>query len=326
MQTASDNINAYDKQNGLERVRAYVREHFADELHTAQMAALAGYSKSHFQRLFHKVFGETLRDYIRRIRLEKSAWKWMNGCETSVTDIAYTCGFSSSQSFARAFKAHYGISPGQLTSDAGRRFIFQKKWQNLQSRYGEKYLLPKESGPDGKFIRIPSWTEDGKESFQELKVVDMPALRVACIRTITRPGSDELFRVMYDLADWAVPRGLFTGNARLFRAVHPIPDEEGRFTFDSCISVPEGVEVAKSSGVSIRHLPAGEYGVYHARLASMEESLKTWKRLILGWWISCYFSRYCRPYYEVYYNNPDFHPTRSFIMDICLPITTRRIK
>ncbi len=326
MQPASDNISNQEDQNSLERVRAYVREHFTEELNPAQMAALAGYSKSHFQRMFHKAFGETLRDYIRRIRMETSACRLITAGDVSVTDIAYACGFSSSQAFARAFKAHYGIPPGQLRSEAGRRLIFREKWQNMQSRHGERYLLPKENGPDGTFIRIPSWTADDKFFLQELKVVEMPALKVACIRTISFPGSDELFRVMYDLADWAVPRGLFTGNARLFRTVHPIPDDEGRFTFDSCISVPEGIEVEEGGGVSIRHLPAGEYGVYHARTSSMDEGLKIWKRLILGWWMSSYFSRDCRPYYEVYYNNPDFHPTRTFIMDICLPITTHRIK
>ncbi|MEN6508733.1 MAG: AraC family transcriptional regulator [Smithella sp.] len=325
MKTISDTIaNSYS--TGLARVRTHVREHYAEEMNTADLARLAGFSKAHFQRVFHETCGETLREHIKRIRLEKSACRLMTVGYISVTDVAYACGFSSSQSFAHAFKAHYGIPPTRLRSDVNREFIFLKKWQNMETGYGRKYLLPGDVRPDGTFIQIPSWTSEGKDFLQDLEVVDMPSLRVACVRTVTHPGSDELFQAKYHLAAWAMPKGLFTGDSRWFSAIEPIPDKEGRLTVDTSISVPEGIEAEEGSGVNIRYLPAGEYGVYHAKFPSVVEILEAWKRLTRGWWISSHFCRERKPLYEIYYNIPDMHPTKSFIIDICLPITTRRKK
>lgn len=326
MQTTFSKTSSSSDLNGLERVRAHVQDHFADELPVDQLAQLAGFSKSHFQRMFRKTFGETLCEHIKRIRLEKSACLLITAGGISMTDLAYACGFSSSQSYSRAFKAHYGIPPTQLGPDVGRGLISLKKWQNMQTGYGEKYLLPQEVGPEGAFIQIPSWTSEGKGFFQALRVADMPSLRVAYVRSIVYPGSDELFTAMYRLADWAVPRGLFTSDARLLRAISPDPDVEGRFICDASVTVPDDIDAKDADGVHIQYLPAGEYGIYHAKFLCVEDILEAWKRLTLGWWISSYSCRDRRPLYEIYYNSPDMHPDKSFIIDLCLPITTRRRK
>ncbi len=325
MQTIPDAIsNSY--RTGLTRVRTHVRKHYAEEMNMVELARLAGFSKAHFQRLFHETYGETLCEHIKRIRLEKSACKLMTARNISITDVAYTCGFSSSQSFTRAFKGHYGIPPTCLGPNVSTEFIRLKKWQNMRTDYGGKYLLPRDARPDGTFIQIPSWTSEGKDFLQDLEVVDIPTLRVACVRTVAYPGSAELSQAMNHLVAWAVPKGLFTGDFRHLRAIHAIPDEEGRFTFDTAISVPENIDAEEVSGVNIRYLPAGEYGVYHAKFSSVAEVLETWKRLTRGWWISSYSLRERRPLYELYYNNPDMHPTGSLIIDLCLPITTLRKK
>ncbi|HLZ18630.1 MAG TPA: helix-turn-helix domain-containing protein, partial [Smithellaceae bacterium] len=270
--------------------------------------------------------GETLREHIKRIRLERSALRLLTAGDVSATDVAFSCGFSSSQSFTRAFKAHYGIPPTRLRPNVGRAFIFSKKWQNMETGYGRKYLLPKEVRPAGAFIQIPCRTSAGKDFMQDLEVVDMPAMRVACVRTVAHPGSDEFIQAKYRLAAWALSRRLFTGDARWFSAIGILPDEEGRVTCDTSLSVPEGIEADEESGVNIWYLPAGEYGVYHAKFSSVAEILETWKRLIYGGWISSYCCRERRPLYELYYNNPDMQLTWTLIADLCLPITTRRTK
>jgi AraC family transcriptional regulator len=308
----------------LARVRSHVYEHYAEEMNMADLARLTGFSKSHFQRLFHETFGETLREYIKRIRLEKSACKLMSVGGMSVTDVAYDCGFSSSQSFTRAFKAHYGIVPTFVQSDINRGLIFEKKWQNMKTHYGEKYLLPREVRPDGSFIHIPFWNGEGKDFQQDLEVVDMPPLRVACVRTLACPGSAELFEAMNHLVAWAMPRGLFMGNFQHLRAIRAFTDKKGRYTVDMAISVPDGVDAEEGSSVRIRYLPAGEYGVYHAEFSSVTKILETWKQLAIGWWISSYSLRDLRPRYELYYNNPDMQKSWSLTADLCLPITTLR--
>ena len=328
MQPSSGTKAGQKVPTGLDRIRADILRHFEEEISMSELARQAGYSKFHFHRLFRESFGETPRDYIRRVRLEKSACMLAADAELSVTDIAYDCGFSSSQAFTRSFKTHYGIPPTRFRADFYSRVVFLKKLKNMEGPYGKKYQLPREAGSHGMFIRIPVCREsgEGEDAFQELEVVDMPSFRVAYVRAEAYPGSKELFEAMNRLAVWAAPRGLFTGHSLLLGSIGIIPDSKGRMTYDASIKIPEGMTPDEGSGIRTRYLPKGEYGVYHGKFQTMADLTGAWKRLILGWWISSYFPRNRRPQYEIYYNNPETHPERTWIIDICLPITTLRKK
>ena len=62
------------------------------------------------------IVGETLNQFIQRIRLEKAASQLIDNPKKSITEIAFDCGFSGSATFARAFKESFGISASQYRS------------------------------------------------------------------------------------------------------------------------------------------------------------------------------------------------------------------
>ncbi|WP_162364444.1 helix-turn-helix domain-containing protein [Acerihabitans arboris] len=72
----------------------------------------SGYTKWHLQRLFKQYSGYNLAEYIRARRLSTAAIE-LRFCRKRVFDIALEYGFDSMQSFSRAFKQRFGISPGQ---------------------------------------------------------------------------------------------------------------------------------------------------------------------------------------------------------------------
>ncbi len=78
-----------------------------------KLARVAAYSEQHFHRVFQCVVGETLNHYIRRTRLEQAANQLMFSHSGTVLSIAEKCGFTSLASFSHAFKAHFGVTPGQ---------------------------------------------------------------------------------------------------------------------------------------------------------------------------------------------------------------------
>lgn len=45
MQPTSHETTTHQNQGGLEHIRAYVRDHYAEEMHIAELAAMAGFSK-----------------------------------------------------------------------------------------------------------------------------------------------------------------------------------------------------------------------------------------------------------------------------------------
>src|SRR4051795_12459268 len=83
----------------VNRVMDYVQAHLAEDLTLDKLAAVAAFSPFHFHRVFSAITGETLSDFIRRIRLERAASVLSMLPETSVLEIALRCGFSSAATF-----------------------------------------------------------------------------------------------------------------------------------------------------------------------------------------------------------------------------------
>jgi len=89
----------------INRVLDYIDVHLDEALPLEALARVACFSPFHFHRIFGAMVGEAPTPYVKRVRLEKAASLLLKNPEQSITDIALRCGFSSSASFARAFRA-----------------------------------------------------------------------------------------------------------------------------------------------------------------------------------------------------------------------------
>lgn len=90
---------------------AWVECHLEDHLQLDDIAEKSGYSKWHLQRAFKETAKITLGTYVRYRRLSKVAMD-LRLTNNSMVDIATKYCFDSPQSFSRAFKRHFKISPG----------------------------------------------------------------------------------------------------------------------------------------------------------------------------------------------------------------------
>jgi AraC-like DNA-binding protein/predicted dithiol-disulfide oxidoreductase (DUF899 family) len=95
----------------IKPVLAYIQSHLDDPVTPEYLANLACYSRQHFNRLFRAVVGESVMDHIRRVRLERSAYRLRRSHDT-VASIAFDAGYGSQEAFTRIFQAYYGIAPG----------------------------------------------------------------------------------------------------------------------------------------------------------------------------------------------------------------------
>lgn len=77
-----------------------------------QLAKAARISPRHLSSLFKKELRETLHDYLLGKRVDL-ACRMLKDTPVSVTEIAFDCGFSSSQNFATAFRRRTGLSPSE---------------------------------------------------------------------------------------------------------------------------------------------------------------------------------------------------------------------
>lgn len=96
----------------VQRMQDYIEEHLDEEMNMAELARVSLYSPWHSYRLFREHTGLTVSEYIRRLRLSKSALRLKNGT-VRVTQIAYDLGFGSVDGYQRAFRREFGCNPAE---------------------------------------------------------------------------------------------------------------------------------------------------------------------------------------------------------------------
>ncbi len=70
------------------------------------------YSYRHINRLFTSKNGESIKSFINRIKLQKSA-EYLFYSSKSIFEIAIEVGYESTSSFSKMFKKTYGVSPSE---------------------------------------------------------------------------------------------------------------------------------------------------------------------------------------------------------------------
>ncbi len=88
----------------------YILEHIEEDLSLEQVADHCHFSKYYFSRLFKSQTGESVWGFIRRVRLEQSAFRLKTERARPVTDIGADYGYSPSN-YSSAFRLHYQTTP-----------------------------------------------------------------------------------------------------------------------------------------------------------------------------------------------------------------------
>jgi AraC family transcriptional regulator, positive regulator of tynA and feaB len=96
------------------RAQFFIREHLRDpNLSIDQISVVLGCTKRYLHMLFSDR-GTTISDYIRNARLQNCRQELETQVGKSVTDVAFSWGFSSSSHFSRVFRDHFGIVPSAI--------------------------------------------------------------------------------------------------------------------------------------------------------------------------------------------------------------------
>lgn len=100
----------------VQRMQNYIKAHIDEEITMAELARTALFSPWYSYRIFKAQTGLTPSDYIRRLRLSKSAMKLKNeACK--IADIAFEMGFGSVDGYQRAFLREFGCNPKEYAKN-----------------------------------------------------------------------------------------------------------------------------------------------------------------------------------------------------------------
>lgn len=87
-----------------------VHERLDADMNLDALATLFGYSPFHFHRVFATAVGETPKQHVDRVRLERARYL-LAVTDLRVLEIGLDLGFKSHETFTRAFKRFTGTTP-----------------------------------------------------------------------------------------------------------------------------------------------------------------------------------------------------------------------
>lgn len=96
--------------NTVEVICDIISQEYANSDLLRELPIRMGISSSHLQRLFKKLMGQTLKEYLQRVRVTKAA-ELLSGSAMSNIDVSMAVGFASLSCFYVAFRNQQGLSP-----------------------------------------------------------------------------------------------------------------------------------------------------------------------------------------------------------------------
>ena len=119
-----------EQVEAVQRMQDYIEAHLDDTVTPADLARVSHYSPWYSYRLFIKWVNLSPADYIRRLRLSKSALR-LRDEQVTVTDVAFSLGFGSVDGYQRAFFREFGCNPRDYALHPVPLYLF--------TPYGVKY-------------------------------------------------------------------------------------------------------------------------------------------------------------------------------------------
>lgn len=313
MQTYNEYISRINK------VLDYIDNNIANNFTLSELSKVACFSKFHFHRIFYSIIGETLFQYIQRIRLERCANILKNYSDKTITEIAFQYGFTSSAIFSRNFKNYFNMTPSK----------WKKTKMNNQDLYRNSNLsqmhsnMRKDIIDYSRYIEYKSnsiiWRIIMKEKNYLVEVKDFPSTTVGYVRHIGPYKEDmQVFEKLYGkLCNWAGPRNLINDETLYFNIYHDDPEitEDKKLRLSVCINIPEKTEVSGEIGKMT--IPTGKYAIARFTLGEKDYQ-EAWDWIYSKWLPQSGYQPDDGSPFELMRGNDS--SGEKHIVDICIPV------
>ena len=293
------------RSNYLDRIRQvlrYVQEHLDDSLTPDLLADVANFSVYHFHRIFSGLTGESLREHVRRLRLERAAGE-LRRTDRQVVEIALRAGYEAHEPFTRAFRARFG-SPPAAYRKTGEPVVFPP------------CLCGVHYGTDMAVSRFIPLQEDS--NMIDVRIQSVPSRRLLAL---AHQGDYQAIGTAFErLAEVAASRGLLGPDAISIGIYYDDPDVTpvDRLRSHACVAVADSVREAPE-GFELLNLDGGQYavGIHRGPYNRLHDSY-VW--LLAQWLPSSGREAANKPCHEIYVSDPRTTPEKELVTHICLPL------
>ena len=112
-----------DYRARIVRTLVYIEQHLDEDLDLEKLSAVAAFSRFHFHRIFRGVVGETVKEHLKRLRLERAA-RTLKQSGEPIVQVALEAGFAAHESFTRAFGNMFGESPSEYRGTGSQASVY----------------------------------------------------------------------------------------------------------------------------------------------------------------------------------------------------------
>lgn len=116
----------------------YIESHLFEEIKTEDVAKACYCSKAALEKMFRCLNHMSIHDYVIRRRMTLAARKLAEQPEVSVLDVALSYGYSTNESFSRAFKKIWDCNPSEFRENPKHFTLFPRLHTPVQ-REGENF-------------------------------------------------------------------------------------------------------------------------------------------------------------------------------------------
>jgi len=109
-------IHSSLKNYYVQEILNYIENHYHEEIHVEDLAAVCNLDRSHVGKIFKSIMGTSLRDFLIGFRIRK-ACELMKETSHTIGEISAMVGYLNMFSFSRTFKTMVGQPPSRWRAE-----------------------------------------------------------------------------------------------------------------------------------------------------------------------------------------------------------------
>lgn len=271
------------------------------DLSLEALARCAGLSPYHCHRVFRALVGEPLKEYVRRLRLERAAHELAYGTRP-IIDVALEAGYETHESFTRAFRAALGSPPSAYRDARRGRAVPPSSMKTAAAPHYQP-----------RAARLLTARDERRLG----RVERLPPLRVAFIRHVG--PYEAVVPVFNHLTDWVMARQHERCDVMWIGVPHDNPHvtPPDKLRFDCCVMVTG--RMAPAGEIGLREI-GGEVYATTTHYGAFDRLVETYAWLGGSFMPSAGLTPRRAAAIEIYLTNPQTTPPEQLLTDILLPI------
>jgi AraC family transcriptional regulator len=276
----------------LNRAIQFVESNLDKKILLNDIAREAFLSEYHFHRIFKSLTGETVKDFVIRLKIERAALQ-LKHSKKDVGLIAFENGYENHETFSRAFKRYF-----QLTPQEYREAIVEVRTKKQTDYFSKAITL-------------------SDLQVKEPIIKQLPDLHLAYIR---HTGSySKVASSFQRLMFWAATHLVLKLKPTTLGIVHDNPDltEEEKIRFDACVMVSKAIQ--PKGEIGYKKIEGGKFAVFtykgaYENFYTVYDYIYNVCLFEKGWELAD------KPALEWYLQSPPFYKPENFVTDFYVPI------